>query len=999
MQRTHSLSSGVSTLGSSTGRQTPTSSEDGTVGPSADDMDRQSTTSTSLFIFGALNINDNEQEPTTNSRREFSLGPESASLTPNRSLTTYGDLYNATPTPTPNERAITLHQRPRSEESSPCPSNESTATAALCRLTLATSGTLEGDEGDEGLLEDTSEQSQPDDGEPSDEEDYLYNIRQEGLPRAPIYDRDLQSALRQVRGQLSELGNEMRQSDLVHDPSTILHGIYKDILEASTFEYPATRIVGFIGESGVGKSSLINSLLDQNDIARSSGDGAACTTVVTEFRHVNETHPNRYTIEADFMDTEEVKELLEELLRSFRQFYTGAYTEVSTPDEQERVRAVATRAQHTLTSLFPNHPEIDHDFLLREEANAEVDILETLQNCAMDNLDYRPGGRDALHHVVVAQDSEDCMVELDKLTTDPTDVTRPAIWPFVKLIRWKTPSESQEPNANNEQSLSTITRPENRLGAGGSTRDLNYARVRATERYLRHHCDEVVVVSNIIRCTTDPSIDDIINRCASNQPIRIACTRSEDVNATETARATGGEVARHIREIQQGIATIDRQIRVIRSRRRTALEAQRQRLEADETQFRDQREQLGLQLTRYLMTRRNQEVTQLLSDRWRERGRHGVRVFCVSNRLYADHREDDREQADEYLRLSGIPELRRYCQLVPADAQLRATESFLHNQVAAVLGSLTQWALSAADDVTAERARILRGVLTEAERTLKMHLTSQQSAFNPMQARFKAQFKDSIVRRIRNRRHDWSGRAVEASEEWRTPNRCWNQEILQSGQDVLTGQWDNLSTHWEEQQEDLEERISNVIETVCDSIEEHVDLAPEVLENLVDNLRARQRCIMDTISDAMDNLIDETEHIRNDAMHGHASSYIAGVMRPAYNTCNTFYGTGSDIKRKQAMREHLSSTRFLTEYAAKIGTNHSQMMERVFQNLVQKVQEEVANITRDLRASVNAEGERTEAGRNPAFARGLRKNIGRVQDTVARARRALRQAGQGQEGV
>lgn len=58
-------------------------------------------------------------------------------------------------------------------------------------------------------------------------------------------------------------------------------------------------------------------------------------------------------------------------------------------------------------------------------------------------------------------------------------------------------------------------------------RDLNYARIRATERYLRHNCNEVFIVSTIFRCTTDRSIGDIIRRRAQGQPIRIVCTRSE----------------------------------------------------------------------------------------------------------------------------------------------------------------------------------------------------------------------------------------------------------------------------------------------------------------------------------------------------------------------------------------------------------------------------------------------------------------------------------------
>lgn len=107
-------------------------------------------------------------------------------------------------------------------------------------------------------------------------------------------------------------------------------------------------------------------------------------------------------------------------------------------------------------------------------------------------------------------------------------------------------------------------------------------------------------------------------------------------------------------------------------------------------------------------------VTESLSRAWGNQ----TRIFCVSNRLYTDHREMDLEQANQYLELSGIKELRRYCQSVPADAQLRATESFLQNQLPAILGSITLWASASADAVTVSRAETLRGVLNEADQTL-----------------------------------------------------------------------------------------------------------------------------------------------------------------------------------------------------------------------------------------------------------------------------------------
>lgn len=116
----------------------------------------------------------------------------------------------------------------------------------------------------------------------------------------------------------------------------------------------------------------------------------------------------------------------------------------------------------------------------------------------------------------------------------------------------------------------------------------------------------------------------------------------------------------------------------------------------------------------FLVRQRNARVTRELAGRY-----SGTRVFCVSNTMYSEHREEPADQAEAYISLSGIRELRRYCQLVPAAAQLHATSTFLNNEVPALLTSLRQWALAGADPVTAEKAATLRRVLGDTEAVLR----------------------------------------------------------------------------------------------------------------------------------------------------------------------------------------------------------------------------------------------------------------------------------------
>jgi hypothetical protein len=64
-----------------------------------------------------------------------------------------------------------------------------------------------------------------------------------------------------------------------------------------------------------------------------------------------------------------------------------------------------------------------------------------------------------------------------------------------------------------------------------------------------------------------------------------------------------------------------------------------------------------------------------------------------------------------HIELSGIPELRQFCHLIPARAQFEAVATFLDHQVPSHLGSIRQWLIQGSDGLTAERANLLREAL------------------------------------------------------------------------------------------------------------------------------------------------------------------------------------------------------------------------------------------------------------------------------------------------
>ncbi|KAL3436714.1 hypothetical protein BDV09DRAFT_202801 [Aspergillus tetrazonus] len=798
----------------------------------------------------------------------------------------------------------------------------------------------------------------------SDENDvcnYKDDVQEEELPPAPIYNVRLQQSLREVRGHLSSLAVSMERSASVHDEASDIDALYKQVESASKFEYPETRIVGFIGDLGVGKSSLINSLLDHEGLARSSGNGEACTSVVTEFRRTDETHPHPFTIEVDFMNTDELRELLQE-----------AFDEVTEQKESERTTALARRAFATLNLLFPKEPDMTEEFLSNEAPHAEEMIL-----------------RQALHQIIEARDIYECRENIDMLTV-ASQPGKPALWPFVKLLGLY------------------LNCPILRTGLVVADlpgfRDLNYVRVRATERYLRHVCDEAFVVSDICRCRTDPSIKEILEKRLRGQPIGIVCTLSESqLNAEESIREPGTptDARIQIKQLIDRIEQAQRSFATTRIRRRRSSGAHQGQLAMQEADAR---------LKTLLIETRNRLVAADMSRKYQP----DVKIFCVSSKLYSDHRGDYKERNAEYIRLSGIPELRRYCQSIPAEAQLRATSAFLKNRVPAILGSLNQWVLAASNSVTVERAATVRLVLDNARKILETRLTSRNSCIQSANQILLQSFKTPLLAAfVSDSEEKWKAGAIGVSQDWRTLHhstyatfcrkygihrplngrlRCWNNEILQEASEELDQAWSSLLVWLTDEKIALHELIDEIINSVSACIEEHANAAPEVLDNFLENLEVRKHCIADIVERSFEDVPANSTRIHRDALDGHSStSYIADIMRSAYSVCNAESGGGSDARRKNHMDEHVRHSRIFPRLSQSIQADYKAMTDSAFTELRRKIADDVQNISRDLGGIIAVDGEVTEAGREPDLAQRVRSAIMELGDRLNEAHTVLDQ--------
>jgi hypothetical protein len=136
------------------------------------------------------------------------------------------------------------------------------------------------------------------------------------------------------------------------------------------------------------------------------------------------------------MTAEEVEELLEELILSYRAYYTDISREVDDTSELNLVKTKAEKAWKTLESLFKNQRELTQEFLAKEGAQAELSILGELSSMAGNVQQNRPGGLANQTWSVSVETVDDLAHELERFIRDNVEDNVSPIWPFVRVIRF-----------------------------------------------------------------------------------------------------------------------------------------------------------------------------------------------------------------------------------------------------------------------------------------------------------------------------------------------------------------------------------------------------------------------------------------------------------------------------------------------------------------------------------------------------------------------------------
>ncbi|KAK6073656.1 Nuclear GTPase SLIP-GC 3 [Seiridium cupressi] len=807
-----------------------------------------------------------------------------------------------------------------------------------------------------------------------------HHVSDEELPQDRFHEPAFQQAFTETRNLVVDLKAVLGSSGLHQQPQSIVERLYRIASYLADFACPSKRIIGFVGNSGVGKSSLLNALLDFHALARTSNSGSACTCIATEY-HYHER--DDFAIEVDLFSRAELDDMLQDMLQAFRQY--EFHSDQMAGEEKEDCDKRHRIAWSTFQAMFGDHLANSSAILTN---GTEESVLETLRLWSRDGDVEALGGRRVLDTLA------ECSDHLVKLTSDPISPGERAIWPFLKRLR--------------------VFSKAHVLSKGLVLADLP-ARRNITERYLLE-CDEVFAIVGIGRAITDTGVKSVIDLAqqAGLSNVGIICTMSDVIKVHEAITDWEGDHARHIQRLQDDVDASEEEFKEVEEELRryddddlTEEEAEWFRqLTRRLTRLLREKDNRKFVLKQYLIETRNNKVTTRLQATYQNIiPGNQLRVFCVSNDDYWLKRDSPRDDSIPLLRLCGIIALRKHCISIVSECQYQSAVKYIRHDVAALLSDAELWIQSGAPDLDIQNRQEIREAVDAVESRLKRDLVGHSSELRDFASSLKSHFEQHIYESGRDV-GKWSEGARNAAAEWSTwwhPSysafcrkygdystsavgpRNWNKEALESMERELSGPWRTVRLRVQGKQRSQERTIEQIMDWAIQHLETGVQGAPELAETLVHAIMSRHSLISDELEVIADALDKNIHILETDLFSGIRTSLMGQAMEPAYNASNMEHGTDSDLRKKNIINRHVSQEE-LFKGILKITAKRFKTLVKECQRDIRRVLQEQFEELKATLDIVRNENAATEGEQDLEF-------CDRVQEAIARSKQRMGQVG------
>jgi len=162
-------------------------------------------------------------------------------------------------------------------------------------------------------------------------------------------------------------------------------------------------------------------------LLRQGDSGAACTSVVTEYRQKTKDHTAPITIEVEYLSSSEIEELIKELLWNYRQlFLPGMEKDEVDAKDYLRCQKESAQAWSALQAAFKHQKLFKKEFLSDMSEGALEKVTDQLIQWTRD-LDWPEGGINGVWKST-ANTADECCKKTSVFMED-------MFWPFTKIVR------------------------------------------------------------------------------------------------------------------------------------------------------------------------------------------------------------------------------------------------------------------------------------------------------------------------------------------------------------------------------------------------------------------------------------------------------------------------------------------------------------------------------------------------------------------------------------
>ncbi|OCT46078.1 hypothetical protein CLCR_00381 [Cladophialophora carrionii] len=218
---------------------------------------------------------------------------------------------------------------------------------------------------------------------------------------------------------------ELIARELKKCPHELPQRLLQEAESLANVQIPTERLIGFIGNSGAGKSSSLNSVLDQVGVARTGACGSAVTPFAAEYRICQKRHHSVFTLECELMSKGELGEYVGDLLRDFSRILT--VDQAGRDLQDQKIYDDGKAAQDIFQAAFGDLEDFDMDLLEHGDDHESIERAKQHLDKCCHQLQFPDDMQDDGTWIQEAQDEEECQ-DQQSLLQDR------GLWPFVKRL-------------------------------------------------------------------------------------------------------------------------------------------------------------------------------------------------------------------------------------------------------------------------------------------------------------------------------------------------------------------------------------------------------------------------------------------------------------------------------------------------------------------------------------------------------------------------------------